>query len=140
MNSNGPVIVIEDDIDDQELMRYVFQKLKYLNELIFFEDGHKALEFLSKPNINPFLVLSDINMPKINGFELRDKIRADAQLQARCIPYVFFSTGTSKKSVVEAYKMSVQGFFKKRNSVTELENTVKVIMDYWKLCVTPNNC
>jgi CheY-like chemotaxis protein len=139
MNSDGPVIVIEDDIDDQDLLRDVFKTLKYSNEIFFFDDGHKALEFLSTTDINPFLILSDINMPKIDGFELRDKIRTDAQLKAKCIPYLFFSTGASKKSVVAAYNMSVQGFFKKRNSLTELENTMKVIMDYWQLCVTPNN-
>ena len=47
MNSKGPVIVIEDDIDDKEILEEVFQKLGYTNELLFFTDGQAALDFLN---------------------------------------------------------------------------------------------
>jgi DNA-binding NarL/FixJ family response regulator len=87
----------------------------------------------------PFLILSDINMPKLDGFALRAKIREDAALQIKCIPYLFFSTAADQKAVVNAYSMSVQGFFIKQNSVSELEKTIKVMMDYWQRCVAPNN-
>ncbi len=69
MNSNGPVIIIEDDIDDKEILEEVFQKLGYPNELLFFEDGQAALDFLNNSHVIPFIILSDINMPKLNGFE-----------------------------------------------------------------------
>ena len=71
MNKNGSVIIIEDDADDQDFLKEVFQKLKYPNELIFFSDGQKALDFLNFSKIVPFIILSDINMPKLSGIELR---------------------------------------------------------------------
>lgn len=110
MNKNGPVIVIEDDSDDQYLLNKVFEKINYTNEVLFFPDGQSALDFLNKEDITPFLILSDINMPKLNGFALRDKIRTDAKLQVKCIPYLFFSTASNQKTVVDAYSLSVQGF------------------------------
>ena len=139
MNSKGPVIIIEDDTDDQELFEEVFKKLNYSNKIIFFTDGQEALDFLNKTEVVPFLILSDINMPKLDGFELRSKIRMDAQLQIKCIPYLFFSTAASQKHVVDAYSLSVQGFFIKQNSIAGLEKTINVMMEYWKMCVAPNN-
>lgn len=138
MNSNEPVIVIEDDIDDQELMKEVFDKLGYPNEVIFFPDGQAALDYLNKTDVIPFLILSDINMPKLDGFALRDKIKMDEKLQIKCIPYLFFSTAVSQKAVIDAYSMSVQGFFIKQNTMVELEKTITVIMEYWKRCAAPN--
>ena len=139
LNQNGPIIIIEDDIDDQEMLTEVFQNLKYPNELIFFSDGEKALEFIYAGNVVPFIILSDINLPKLNGFELRQKLKTDANLALRCIPYLFFSTALNQKAVIDAYSLSVQGFFVKQNSMAELEKTISVIMEYWKRCAAPNN-
>ena len=139
MESNGPVIIIEDDSDDKEMLDEVFQKLGYGNQLLFFTDGQQALDFLNSSDVVPFLILSDINMPKLDGFALRDKIRMDAKLQLKCIPYLFFSTASSQKAVVDAYSLSVQGFFIKQNSMAELEKTITVIMEYWKRCVAPKH-
>jgi CheY-like chemotaxis protein len=139
MNSNGPVIIIEDDIDDKDLLIEVFLKLGYPNETLFFTDGQSALDFLNSSDVIPFLILSDINLPKLDGFALRNKIKLDAKLQLKCIPYLFFSTASSQKAVIDAYSLSVQGFFVKQNSMAELEETISVIMEYWKRCVAPNN-
>jgi len=138
MNKNGPVIVIEDDEDDQMFLTEIFKKLDYENEIVFFKDGNDALAYLNKTEINPFLILSDVNMPKINGFELRSKINTNEQLHVKCIPYLFFTTNANKKSVIDAYAMSVQGFFVKPNNMDKLELTIKLIMEYWKLCIAPS--
>ena len=138
MNKSGPIIVIEDDIDDQAVLIEIFKRLGYANEIVYFIDGNKALDYLNQTDVQPFLVLSDINMPKINGFELRNKIFTNEQLQTKCIPYLFFTTGANKKAVVDAYAMSVQGFFVKPSSMQGLENTIKKIVDYWQECIAPS--
>src|SRR2546423_9943726 len=138
MTKSGPIIVIEDDIDDKETLTVIFKELNYKNEIIFFQDGNLALEYLNKPGNQPFLILSDINMPKINGFELRNKIHNNEQLHIKCIPYLFFTTGANKKSVVEAYAMSVQGFFIKPNKIEDLKRTIRTIVDYWQECIAPS--
>src|SRR5688572_9995103 len=99
MNKNGPIVVIEDDMDDQEILKEIFEKLDYPNEVFFFADGQSALDYLSQPAILPFVILSDINMPVLNGFELRDKLKTDADLAIKCIPYLFFSTALNQQAV-----------------------------------------
>ena len=89
MNPNGPVLVIEDDKDDQEIFFEVFKELNYKNEIVFFGDGEKALEYLINTDIEPFLILSDINMPKLNGIQLREKVYNNEDLRRKSIPYFF---------------------------------------------------
>jgi len=137
VNKNGPIIIIEDDFDDQEVLLDIFTKLSYVNEIVFFHDGSEALEYLNNTDVKPFLILSDVNMPKINGFELRNKVFTNAQLQTKCIPYLFFTTGANKKSVVDAYALSVQGFFLKSTTINGLENTIRKIVEYWQECIAP---
>jgi CheY-like chemotaxis protein len=139
MDKNGPVIVIEDDLDDQYMLEIVFKKLGYPNKIIYFPDGQQALDYLLTTEEMPFLILSDINMPKLDGFELRNKIHVDAQLQIKCIPYLFFSTAIDQDMVIKAYSLSAQGFFIKPDSIAVLEETISIMMEYWKRCAAPNN-
>ncbi len=134
MNKNGPVIVIEDDVDDREMLKDVFKKLNYENEIIYFEDGEKALEYLLSMSIKPFLILSDINMPRLNGMELREKIYNNEQLNLRCIPYLFLTTAAEQPLVIKAYSQSVQEFFVKPSSLNGIEKLISNIMNYWKEC------
>jgi len=138
MDKNGPIIIIEDDFDDQEILKGVFEKLNYENKILYFEDGEKALEYLLSMSVKPFLILSDINMPRLNGMELREKIFNNEQLNLRCIPYLFLTTAAEQPLVVKAYSQSVQGFFVKPSSLKELEKLIFSIMSYWKDCHSPN--
>jgi CheY-like chemotaxis protein len=138
MNKNGPIIVIEDDTDDKDLLLEIFEKINYPNEVIFFSESEKALNYLNQPVTQPFLILSDVNMPRMNGFELRQKIHTNSELSIKCIPYLFFTTSADKKAVLDAYSMSVQGFFLKPAKFNDLERTIKVMLDYWTECISPN--
>lgn len=139
MNKQGAIIVIEDDLDDQFILQEVFKELNFANEIIYFNDGEKALDFLTHGNKNPFLILSDINLPKLSGLELRSKLKVDADINLKCIPYLFFTTAANHRAVVDAYSTSVQVFFTKPHSYEELKEQIKVIMDYWTHCSAPNN-
>jgi CheY-like chemotaxis protein len=139
VNKNGPIIIIEDDADDQDFLTEVFKKLNYENKILFFFDGQEALDHINISSELPFLILSDINMPKLNGFALREKLKTDSKLSNKCIPYLFFSTAVNQKAVIDAYSQSVQGFFIKQNSMEELEKTISAIMEYWRRCAAPND-
>jgi len=135
----GPIIVIEDDQDDRDILKEIFEKIDYPNIVRYFNDGESALEYLNRTDVIPFLILSDINMPLLDGFALRDKVKMDAKLQVKCIPYLFFTTASDQKIIIDAYSKSVQGFFIKPNTLAKLEKTIRVIMEYWGLCASPNN-
>jgi DNA-binding NtrC family response regulator len=138
MNKGGPIIIIEDDVDDQDVLTDIFKELEYKNEVIFFGDSTEALAFLTDTEIEPFLVLSDINMPKLNGMELREKVHNNEDLRMKSIPYLFFSTTAEQKHVIDAYSRSIQGFFVKPDDYDRLKSTIKKIVDYWNECVSPN--
>ena len=59
MNQGGPIIIIEDDLDDQELLGEAFKQLNVMNEVIFFSDSYKALDYLVTTHIKPFIIFSD---------------------------------------------------------------------------------
>jgi CheY-like chemotaxis protein len=138
MNRKGQIIVIEDDEDDRLFLDLIFKRLNYENEVLYFEDGEKALEYLVNTDAEPFIVLSDINMPVLSGLELRDKIYNNEKLRTMCIPYLFFSTSAEQEHIIDAYSKSIQGFFVKPSTVEKLEMTIKKIIEYWKECVSPN--
>lgn len=139
MNKNGPILIIEDDIDDQKFLKAIFKKLNYSNEVLFFVDGEEALAYLNKPaSFRPFLILSDVELPKLSGLELREKLKTDADLSIRCIPYLFFTKAAEQRSVIDAYSKSAQGFFIKQTEMSKIEKMISVIMEYWKICNTPN--
>lgn len=138
MNKGGPIIIIEDDIEDQEILTEVFNDLDCKNKIIFFTDGEEALEYLTLTDVEPFIIFSDINMPKLSGMELRQKIHENEDLRLKSIPYLFFSTSAEQQHVVDAYSKSIQGFFVKPSSYDGIKETIKTIVSYWESCVSPN--
>ena len=138
MNKHGPIIIIEDDLDDQDVLADVFKSLDYKNEIIFFSEGEKALEYLTATKIKPFIIFSDINMPKLNGLELMAKVRENEALEIKSIPYLFFTTTAEQKHVIDAYSKSIQGFFIKPSSYNEIKEVLKIIIEYWQKCVSPD--
>jgi CheY-like chemotaxis protein len=139
MNKKGEIIVIEDDMDDQQMFAEIFESLHVSNKILYFGDGEEALTYLQQPNIEPFIILSDINLPRLNGFELRERVFTNKELSKKCIPYIFFTTSVSKESVINAYAISAQGFFIKSVSFNELTEDVRIILDYWKKCYSPSD-
>jgi CheY-like chemotaxis protein len=138
MKKGGEIIIIEDDPDDQQMLGEVFKSLEFPNKITFFPDGARVLDYLLQPDVFPFLILSDINLPILNGFELRDRIFQNEEISRKCIPYLFFTTAADEKSVVTAYAHSAQGYFKKPHGYKELETTIKTIIEYWNQCYSPN--
>lgn len=138
MNKRGPILIIEDDVDDQDFLGLVFEALNYPNEVLFFGDGELALQYLTETNIEPFIIFSDINMPKLNGIELRAKVHENEDLRMKSIPFLFFSTAAEQKHVVEAYSKSVQGFFIKPSDFNQMKEMIKIIVEYWQNCISPN--
>ena len=138
MNKKGAIIVVEDDPDDQAMFSVVFKELNYKNEIIFFNDGQEALAYLIAESTEPFIVFSDINMPKLNGIELRKQIHENENIRIKTIPYLFFTTSAEQSAVIDAYSKSIQGFFVKPASFQDLRELIKVIVEYWQRCESPH--
>lgn len=142
MDINGSFIVIEDDKDDQDILSELFEEIcaeqGYTNKLIILEDSSKVFNYLKDNKIEPFIILSDINMPKLDGFALRDQIFSDPELSRVCIPYIFLTTSTDNIRYIErAYCLSIQGYFQKPTDYNDFKNLLSNLLSYWKLSKTP---
>ena|SRR5687768_4263946 len=137
MNEN-PIIVIDDDDEDLEVLQEAFKELNIKNEIIVFTDGLKFLDFVKSAPNKTFFILCDINMAKIGGLELKRRIYNDEELRLKCVPFVFLSTGKGSESVMEAYSFGVQGYFVKPNSFDEIKEMLSYIINYWKHSQHPN--
>ena len=135
--STDPIVIVEDDVDDQFLLQKIFERIGVSSELIFFSNGKEALEYLTSTEKETFLILCDINMPIMNGLELRSRINGNKELQKKCIPFVFLSTAARPVDVIHAYELSVQGFFVKESTLTDMEEAMRTIITYWAKCKHP---
>ena len=139
MNSNEPIVVVDDDPDDHYVVKEVMGRLKLENALRFFRNGSEALDYLRQTREKPFIILCDINMPVMDGLEFRKTINQEPMLKKKSIPFVYFTTAASPKQIELAYDLTVQGLFIKESTFKEMERTFKLILDYWDRCQHPNS-
>ena len=126
------ILIIEDDEDDREILKEIFKDLGYKNKLVFFADSTQVVDYLRKPEIQPFIIISDINMPKLGGFELRNIILNEEILMDKDMPYIFISNAQDENSVKQANKLSIQGFIQKGDDYNKYKEKIKNLVDYWK--------
>ncbi len=135
-NSN-PIIIIDDDIDDIELFQEGFKELGIENEIIVFTDGHKFYDYISTTDKKSFFIFCDINMNRINGFELKQKIFNNEEMRLKCIPFLMLSTSGASAHVLEAYSLNVQGYFIKPNSIQGIKDMFEIVVKYWSISQRP---
>jgi CheY-like chemotaxis protein len=132
MKMHRDILVIEDDEDDRDILREIFRDLGYKNTIVFFSDSTEALEYLRRPEIEPFIIISDINMPKLGGFELRDIILNEELFMDKDIPYIFISNAQDDQSIKQANRLSAQGYIHKGSDYNNYKEKIRSLVDYWK--------
>lgn len=140
MSLKGPVIILEDDPDDEDILVSIFEELGIRNKVLWFTRAPEALLYLKTTIDTPFLILSDVNLPGLNGIEFKRTIDEDPVLRKKSIPFVFYSTSVDQASVNEAYtQMTVQGFFQKPSTYAETKELISLLFSYWQRCRHPNS-
>ncbi len=139
MPNSGPIIIVDDDEDDQQIIEYIFKELKTENERKYFSTGKEVLAYLSNTSDRPLLIISDINLPIMDGPKLKQVINENENLKKKSIPFVFLSTTAQDFVVDKAYEMMVQGFFEKPNKQAEFTALLKLMLEYWRVCIHPNS-
>ena len=137
--TKGPIVIIDDDNDDQEIYAEALKTIGIPNEIRFFDGGKKALDYLTSTEEQPFIILSDINMPGMTGLELKKHLQDDPYLASKGVPFVFISTNATKVSVRHAHALSVQGYFEKPQHMEGIQAMLRTLFAYWELCKHINN-
>jgi CheY-like chemotaxis protein len=135
----GPIVIVDDDQDDQEIYAEAVKAIGIVNDIRFFDEGQQLLNYLYHTAEKPFIILSDINMPQLNGLQMKEVIQRDEFLRTKGIPFVFISTNAGKETVRQAHALSVQGFFQKPTTMDEIKDMLQKLFDYWELCKHVNN-
>jgi CheY-like chemotaxis protein len=135
----GPIIIAEDDPDDQEILRDILRELHVQNELKFFDNGQKVMDYLLQTIDHPFMILSDVNLLGMNGHDLKARINAHPELSKRTIPFIFLTTSVEPNILRRSYEMKAQGYFQKGDSMDQMLNMMNIIIQYWTLCKYPTN-
>lgn len=137
--TKGPILIVDDDEDDREIYAEVIRDMGILNKIRFYSSALEALEYLKTTPEQPFIILSDINMPTMNGLEFKERIQSNDFLRQKGIPFVFISTNADATAVRKAHVLSVQGYFMKPLTITSIHTMLSRIFDYWELCKHINN-
>lgn len=140
MLKNGPILLIEDDRDDFEIIVDVLKELRISNKLEWFSNTRDAFNYIMNLQVRLFLILCDINLPGENGIEFKRRLDSEEDLRHKSVPFVFYSTSAEQSLVNEAFsKYSIQGFFKKLNNYHDIKNLFQIILNYWSLSKHPTS-
>jgi chemotaxis family two-component system response regulator Rcp1 len=132
------ILVVEDNPGDLYLIRASLSLGEIPKQLSVVTNGEEALEFLSRSGEyhdapQPDLILLDLNLPKVDGREVLERIKADPEW--RHIPVVVLSTSTSESDVAGAYENHANCYLAKPHGVDEYLDIVHEIESYWLNCV-----
>jgi CheY-like chemotaxis protein len=137
-DSTRPIILLaDDDPDDQEMIRRALVKSQLLVDLHAVEDGEQLLDFLHHrerfappvPSPRPWIILLDLNMPKMDGREALVEIKAHALF--RRIPVVVMTTSSAERDISRAYHLGSSSFIRKPVTLTALAQVMSVLGKYW---------
>jgi CheY-like chemotaxis protein len=124
--------MVEDDVDMHYLYKRVFTNLHLQEHLRLFDNAREALDFLRDASSEIQLIFSDINMPAIDGLEMKKRINEDNVLSTSHIPFVFLSTSATENDIKKSSDLGIQGFFQKGETLDEMESTINLVLTYWK--------
>jgi len=134
-NTNSiEILLVEDSPGDQRLTMEALKEGKINNTLYIVEDGEEAIAFLNKeePFTNvpkPDLILLDLNLPKMNGQEVLEIIKADEKLKR--IPVVILTTSQADQDILNAYNLNANCYITKPVDFDQFSHVVKKIQEFW---------
>jgi two-component system response regulator len=133
----APILLVEDNPDDEALTLRAFKKNNILNEIIVCRDGAEALEMLFATGKYahrvelplPQLVLLDLKLPKLDGTEVLRRIRANER--TRHLPVVVLTSSKEDRDVIESYSLGANSYVRKPVDFTEFLQAVRTLGLFW---------
>ena len=128
------ILIVEDDEIDVKAMQRAFQSLKIGNPLTIASDGVEAWEMLQELP-RPYLVITDINMPRMNGIELLRKIR-ESDEYSDAVVFVL-TTSNDEQDKMDAYHLNVTGYMLKAEMGASFMKAIGLVENYWSIVEMP---
>lgn len=136
------VLLVEDNPDDVELTLRAFKKYKIMNEVVVASDGAEALDYLfctgryagrdtNNSNNLPEVVLLDLKLPKVDGLEVLQRLRADER--TKHLPVVILTSSNEERDLINGYKLGANSYIQKPVEFTQFSEAVGQLGIYWLL-------
>ena len=137
MRNCKPILLVEDCQLDAEAARRALSELNVTNELIHRTNGEDALEYVREAsNIRPCVILLDLNMPGMNGFEFLEIVKLDEEL--RSIPVVILTTSNAEEDVARGFELAAAGYVVKSAEYGQFVDAMRIVDRYWTMSRLPN--
>ena len=141
--SQRPILLVEDNKDDEYLTLRAFKKNHIMNEVVIARDGAEALEYLFGTgvyegrdlSIMPQVVLLDLNLPRVSGLDVLRRIRQDER--TKFLAVVGLTSSKEEEDVLTSYALGANSYVRKPVDFVEFSDAVKTLGLYWLLLHEP---
>lgn len=131
------ILLVEDSPDDQELIRMAIEDGHIANQVVALSDGVQALDYLFGRGAyagrdvtdTPLVILLDIKLPKVNGLEVLQQLRADPRTSL--IPIVMLTSSNEEQDILTSYQNGVNSYVRKPVDFDQFTEAVKQLKLYW---------
>ncbi len=131
-----PVLLVEDDNVDAMTVKRAMRDLRVKHSIVHSVNGEEAMNYLTNPSTEkPFVILLDLNMPKMNGIEFLKAIKAHPELKT--IPIVVLTTSKEKRDILESFELGAAGYMVKPVDYSKFVEILSKIMTYWSTSEMP---
>ena len=138
METIGRILLVEDDPKDTELTKTALEEYNLSNEVVVATDGEEALDYLyyrgkfqRRSGENPAVMLLDLKLPKIDGLEVLQRVKADDNL--KMIPVVVLTSSREERDMLSSYKLGVNAYVVKPVDFHEFVNAIKELGVFWAI-------
>jgi CheY-like chemotaxis protein len=137
-----PILLVEDDKRDLELTLVALERSQLANEVIVVRDGAQALDYLlregefeGRDEGSPAVMLLDLKLPKVNGLEVLQKVRATPGL--RSMPVVMLTSSQEESDVVRSYELGVNAYVVKPVEFKQFVTAIADLGVFWAVLNEP---
>lgn len=136
MSDNRTILLIEDDLVDIMTVKRAVQELRIKNPLKVARNGEEGLNYLNHHEHSlPFIILLDINMPRMNGIEFLKIVKQNAKF--RTIPIIVLTTSKEDQDRYDSFNLGISGYMVKPVDYQQFVNLIDTINNYWSLSELP---
>ena len=143
MNGLGRILLVEDDPKDVELTLTALEEYNLANEVVVVGDGEQALDYLyrrgtfqTRTQDNPAVILLDLKLPKVDGLEVLQQVKADKDLKV--LPVVVLTSSREEKDMVKSYHLGVNAYVVKPVDFQHFAESINALGYFWAIVNEPS--
>jgi len=137
--NDAPVFIVDSDLEDKDLLQDAWKELGFPNKLFFFKNAEEVIKQIESNEEVPFLIISEIDLPKTSGLDLKRQLLSHNYTNFKSIPFVFLTDSPSQTQIEQAYQLCTNGVFRKSDSFAKLKQQLVDIVKYWRESLVPMN-